>query len=89
MNTPGPSTPVGTKCLFIGPTSTSPERVGTVVSIFEHLPDDLRQMVCADLIVQADSDGQYAGTLYDCLMLLGPDDPDGEQRITERERETC
>jgi hypothetical protein len=92
----GPETPVGTPCIYIGPSPTNPERVGTLVRIERHLSGDsfprLWVSIVAgfepDVVVRA-ADDQIAATQYRALIRFDGDDPDATTRETEKERETC
>jgi len=91
MTNVGPSTPVGTACIFIGPAVGTPERIGTAMTIEAHIvPQSIEQMALlmqfgflADVIVRAESDGRLAATKYTALIRIDGDDPDAGDRIAD------
>jgi len=91
MTNVGPSTPVGTACIFIGPAVSTPDRIGTAVTIEAHIvPQSIEQLALlmqfgflADVIVRAESDGCLASTAYQCLIRIDGDDPDAGERIAD------
>lgn len=85
MKPVGPDTPVGTRCLFIGPTKGEHgKRCGTEVTILVHAHQIrpramlLQAKVFAgfipDVVVRAESDGEEAFMVYSSLMRIEPDD---------------
>lgn len=89
------STPLGTRCVFIGPAIQTPERVGTTVTIEVHVAKFSIEQVAlaarfgfmADVVVRAESDGQLAATAYSSLIRIDPDSTfDDEPAMTEQPR---
>lgn len=91
MTNVGPSTPVGTACIFIGPAVSTPDRIGTAMTIEAHVkPRSIEQTALlmqfgflADVIVRAESDGCLAATRYTSLIRIDGDDPDADERIAD------
>lgn len=91
MTNVGPSTPVGTPCVFIGPAAVTSERIGTTMTIEAHIvPHSMEQLALAmqfgflaDVIVRAESDGRLAATKYIALIRIDGDDPDAGERVTD------